>query len=185
MRAGVARFGRRAPAALWLFVVWLMLWGSIAPSVVLFGVLVSVGVVLLFRLPAISAPLRLRPVRLLVLLGYLAADLLTSAVQIGWHALRYGPSIRAAVVRVPVLSDVEPVVVLAANLCSFGPGKFVLQIDRAGGAFYIYGFPARSDAERDRMRVEVMRLQRAVIRAFAPADEVRALRSSAEEELSR
>jgi multicomponent Na+:H+ antiporter subunit E len=168
----------RLPVVVWLLAVWLMLWGSLAPAVVLFGLLLSVGVVALFRLPAIRGRLTVRPQWLLLLLGYLVMDLVTSSVEIGWHAARYGRGIRAAVIRVPLLSDVEPVIVLAANLCSFGPGKFVLQIDREGGAFYVYGFPARSPAERGRMYDEVMKLQRIVLRAFAPKDEVRALDGS-------
>lgn len=166
---------RRLPAVVWLFAVWLMLWGSLTPTIVLFGLLVSVGVVAVFRLPPIEGRLTVRPLRLLVLLGYLVVDLVTSSAEIGWQAARYGPNIRAAVIRVPLLSDVEQVIVMAANLCSFGPGKFVLQIDREGGAFYVYGFPARSDAERLRMYDEVMTMQRAVLRAVAPIEEVRAL----------
>lgn len=172
-----ATLWRRLPEVLWLLAVWLMLWGSLEPLIVLYGVVVSVAVVGFFALPLIESKPAIRPLRLTALIGYLAVDLVKSSVQIGWQAIRHGRRIRAAVIRVPLQTDAEAVIVLLANLCSFGPGKVVLQIDRRGGCFYVYGFPARDAAQRERMYDEIMLLQRAVLRAFAPADEVRALRA--------
>lgn len=166
---------RRLPAVLWLLAVWLLLWGALDPATILFGLVVSVCVVVVSRLPSVSMRLPVRPLRLLRLLAHLAVDLVFSATKTGWQAARYGPDIKAAVVRVPALSEVEFINVAVANLCSLLPGQFVLQIDREGGALFVYGFPARTAAERERIRSDMITLQRLVIRAFGPADEVRAL----------
>ena len=80
-----------------LTVVWLLLWGSITPTLVVGGLLTSVLVLMLFPFP--QAPWRwtLRPWPTLVLLAVFAADLLRASVQVAWLAVRpAAPPPRAA-----------------------------------------------------------------------------------------
>lgn len=174
---------RRWPLICWLLLVWIMLWGSLDPGTVLLGVLVAVGVVVLFPLPRLSAPIVLRPLWLVVLAGYLCYELVGSALSVGWYALRRGHRPEAAIIAVPVLSDVDHVIALAANLISLAPGKFVLQIDRDRRLFYVYALDIGSRRDAREARRAVLGLQEKVLRAFAPAGEVRAMATYRKEAL--
>ncbi|ASO22633.1 multicomponent Na+:H+ antiporter subunit E [Actinoalloteichus hoggarensis] len=165
----------RLPLILWLTVVWVLLWGTLDVATAFAGLLVAVAVVTTFPMPAIATRLRVRPLRLLHLLGWLLADLVTSALQVSWESIRYGPRTKAGIIAVPVPSDIDHVVVAAANLISLGPGKFVLQIDRSQQVFYVYAVGLRDGAHADRVRREVLELQRLVVLAIGSDEDVRAL----------
>lgn len=177
-----AKLVRRLPMVAWLLLVWVVLWGSLKLGTVLLGALVAVGVVALFRMPSLSAPIVLRPVRFLWLVAFLGYELVSSAVSVGWYALRRGGRPGAAIVAVPVLSDVDHVIALAANLISLAPGKFVLQIDRDRRLFYVYALEVETPAQLRDARRAVFNLQARVLRAFGPAAEVRALAARDETE---
>lgn len=159
----------------WLFAVWVMLWGSLSPLVVLSGLIVAVATLLLFPLPA-KTGIFVRPLHLLRLAGFLVRDLLTAALATGWEILRYGPKVRAAVVAVPVLAETDHVIVAAASLVTLTPDTFVLQIDRQGGIFYVYMLGARSDADVDRGYRQVLELQVRVADALGSREERREVR---------
>ncbi|MFB9907507.1 Na+/H+ antiporter subunit E [Allokutzneria oryzae] len=156
---------------LWLIVVWLMLWGSVDLGLVLLGAVVAAAILTLYPLPSIRFRMLARPHRLVGLGWYLVTDLVLSGVRVAWDALRYGPTVKTAVIAVPVLSDEDYVIASAANLLSLGPGKFVLQLDRRELVFYVYALGVRSDADVTRVRDEVVNLQRRVIRAFGAREE--------------
>lgn len=164
---------------IWLFVVWVLLWGKLSPVVVLFGVLVAVATLLLFPLPTRSGVFA-RPLQLLVLAGFTVWDLLTSAVATSWEVLRYGPKMSAAVFAVPILAEADHVVVVSANLVSLTPDTFVLQIDRRSGIFYVYLLGARSDRDVARAYHQVIDLQVRVLKALGGADEIGDLRERAD-----
>ncbi|SFB23325.1 multisubunit sodium/proton antiporter, MrpE subunit [Amycolatopsis marina] len=164
---------------IWLFVVWVLLWGKLSPVVVLFGVIVAVATLLLFPLPTRSGVFA-RPLRLLMLVGYTVWDLLTSAVGASWEVLRYGRKTASAVFAVPILAEADHVVVASANLVSLTPDTFVLQIDRRSGIFYVYLLGARSDGDVASAYHQVVELQVRVLRALGGADEIRDLRERAD-----
>jgi multicomponent Na+:H+ antiporter subunit E len=163
----------------WLFAVWVMLWGALSPLVVLSGVVVAVATLLLFPLPTRTG-IYVRPLYLLRLAGSMVRDLLTSAVGTGWAILRHGPRVRAAVVAVPVLAEPDHLIVVAANLVSLTPDTFVLQIDRQGGIFYVYLLGKCSDADLARGYRQVLDLQVRVADALGSREERREVRARAE-----
>jgi multicomponent Na+:H+ antiporter subunit E len=164
---------------LWLFVVWVMLWGKLSPLVMLSGVIVAVSTLLLFPLPTRSGVFA-RPLRLLRLAGFVVRDLLTSALVTGWAIVRHGPRVRAAVVAVPILSETDHLIVAAANLVSLTPDTFVLQIDGQGGVFYVYMLGKCSDADLARGYRRVLELQVRVADALGSREELREVRARAE-----
>lgn len=174
------RLLRRFSLALftWLFVVWLMLWGSAAPGTVLTGLLVAATVLLLFPLPTRSLPL-VRPVRLLILAFFVVVDVTESALRLAVEILRSGPRVRCAVVAVPSLSDVDHVVAASAGAISLTPNTFVLQIDREGGVLYVYSLGVRTKRQADRAHDQAVQLQVRVVLAIAPDEEARDVRERA------
>ncbi|WP_030104772.1 Na+/H+ antiporter subunit E, partial [Actinoalloteichus caeruleus] len=109
------------------------------------------------------------------LLWWLLADLFTSAFQVAWESISYGPRTKAGIVAVPVPADTDHVVATAANLVSLGPGKFVLQIDREQRVFYVYALGMQGEEDAAKIRREVLEMQSWVVRAIGSDEDVRAL----------
>lgn len=163
----------------WLVLVWLMLWGTVDTATIVFGVVVAVAVLLIYPPAHVRSRFFARPLRLLVLGGYLVVDLLLSALRLVWETFRWGRDIKAAIVAVPLLSDEDHVIASAANMLSLAPGRFVLQLDRAGGLCYVYALGVRSPAAADRVCDEFVDLQVRVIKTFGSADELADLPAAA------
>lgn len=155
----------RLPQLVWLTVVWVLLWGSVSVATVLGGLLVAVLVTVAFPMPAMPGHLSVRPLRLARLVAYRMADLLASSSKVSWQALRHGPRATAGIVEVPLLTDSERIIVVVANAVSLAPGEFVLQIDCERDVCYVYGLGIRNAADAERVRAQVLELQRRVVAA--------------------
>jgi len=158
------RLLRRLPLICWLTLVWILLWGTFDVGTVLFGLLVAVLVSTVFPLPPVATNIVVRPGALLRLIAYLAYDLLISTVRVTWQAVRYGPSAKAGIVAVTLLTDSDHLTAMVANAVSLAPGKFVLQVDRAHGICYVYALGVR-EGDEDAVRREVLGLEARVVRA--------------------
>lgn len=187
MRAtGVAAWRARWPQLAWLTAVWVLLWGTFSAATVLGGVLVAVLVTVLFPLPLVPEKLPVRPVQLLRLAGYLAADLVVSGLNVSWLTLRYGRRTGAGIVAVPLLTGSDRVAAAVANAVSLAPGAFVLQLDHHRGVCFVYAIGIRRGADVARVRRQVLGLQRRVLAALGTRDEIdavdRCLQRSREEQ---
>ncbi|GAB2733602.1 Na+/H+ antiporter subunit E [Salinifilum aidingensis] len=165
------RWLRRVPLVLWLTLVWLLLWGTFDLRTLVYGVLVALLVALVFPVPAIRTELVVRPVALLRLLAYLAADLLVSTVRVSWQALRYGPGTPASIVAVSMRADSDHLIAMVASGVSLAPGKFVLQIDRLNRICYVYGLGVTESTAWTVCR-DVLQLERLVVNAVGARDQV-------------
>ena len=150
----------RLPSVLWLTMVWVLLWGTFTPLSLVGGVLVAVLVMALFRQPPASGRLPVRPLRLLGLVAYLAWDLVASAVDVSWQVLRHGPRARGAIVRVPLLTESDRVVMVMANALSLTPGMMALHIDHDHGVWYVYVLGPTDAAGVERARNRTLAMQR-------------------------
>ncbi|MGH3908526.1 MAG: Na+/H+ antiporter subunit E [Pseudonocardiaceae bacterium] len=160
---------------IWLTAVWVLLWGHLSVQTLLGGLLVALLVTVALPLPPVAGHLSMRPLRLLRLAGYLAVELVVSGVEISWETLRYGPRATAGIVEVPLLTDSDYVIAALANAVSLTPGEFVLQIDRRRGVCYVYSLGVRAPADAERVRGQVLVLQRRVVAALGSPDELAAL----------
>ncbi|MEJ8279242.1 Na+/H+ antiporter subunit E [Pseudonocardia spirodelae] len=174
---GSARGGsvrRRIPQVLALALVWVLLWGSLAPATIVGGVLVGIVVTAVFPLPLLPERLPFRPWQVLRLLAFLAVDLVVSGVRVSMVTLRHGPRARSGIVGLPLCtaSDRTATVIVAA--CALSPGSFTLQIDRARGRWYVYALGLHRPGAVERVRRDMMRLQRRVVDAVgSDADRAR------------
>lgn len=165
----------RLPQLVWLTAVWVLLWGTFSVQSLVGGVLVGVLVIAAFPLPLIGQRLAIRPVRLLRLAGYLAYDLVVSSAKVSWETVRYGPRTTAGIVAVPLHTRSALVAAAVADAVSLAPGTFVLQIDRRRGMCYVYALGVRRPDDADRIRRDVLALQRRVITAVGSRAEIAAM----------
>ncbi|MGH3898124.1 MAG: Na+/H+ antiporter subunit E [Pseudonocardiaceae bacterium] len=137
--------------------------------------LVAVLVTAVFPLPLTGERLPVRPFRLLRLFGYLAYDLVVSSVNISWETLWYGPRTTAGIVAVPLHTSSALVAAAVADAVSLAPGTFVLQIDRRCGICYVYTLGMRRPDDAERVRRDLLALQRRVINALGSRAEIAAI----------
>ncbi|MCC3655603.1 Na+/H+ antiporter subunit E [Streptomyces sp. S07_1.15] len=157
------------PLFCWLLALWTVLWGSPRPAVLLSGVPLAAAVVRGFALPPLLPRVAVRPWRLVLLLGFMLADLLQSGITVAWQALRHGPRARAAVVEVPLRADTDLLIAATATLTTLTPGTLVLEIDRDRRLLYVHALPAGSPRQAERRRHEVLRAEHHVTWALARA----------------
>lgn len=165
---------RRLPMVLWLTVVWLMLWGRFDAGTVFFGLVVGVLITAVFPQPLIRTNIVVRPLRIAVLAGYLAWDLVSSTLRVTWQAVRYGPRTRAGIVAVALLTDSDHIIAMTSNAVSLAPGTFVIQIDRAHRMCFVYQLGMRPE-EADAVRRRTLWLEERVVRAVGSRTEIAAL----------
>lgn len=152
-----------------LLLLWIVLWGSVSPVVLLFGVLVATGAALLCPVPTTHLVL-IRPWRLLAFAARTAAHLIGSGATVAWEAVRHGPRTRSAVVAVPLQMDTDRLVRGAVQLTGLSPGSLVLEIDRERRVLYVHSLPVWDAAEAEKRRSEVLAAESAILRAFGNSD---------------
>lgn len=163
---GLARWWRAVTTGAWLVVVWVMLWGTWTVGTILAGVLVAVGIKVLLPLPRVDLDRRCRPVGLAVLAVHFLRDLLVSSVHVAWLAVRPGPPLPSAVVRVTLRSRSDLVLTVVAELLSLVPGSLVIEVSQAEHALVAHVLDARDPADMDHFQEQVHALERRVVRAI-------------------
>lgn len=179
--------GIRVPPSLviWLVIVWMLLWGTFDVATAVYGLIVALAVLVLFPLPSHPWNIFRRPHRLVVLVVYVGIDLFSSALRFVAESVRASGKVSAAIIAVPVLSDVDHVIASAANVVSLAPGTFVLQIDRTNGIWYVYTSGVRTPEAAHNAYDDVIDMQRIVVWAFGDHEEAAAVRRWAEEAKQR
>ncbi|MFF0114358.1 Na+/H+ antiporter subunit E [Streptomyces prasinus] len=164
-RESARRVRRHWPMILWLWLLWILLWGSVGPMVLVGGLLVAVAVVGSFSLPPILPGAVPRPLAIGRLLAGLLKDIVVSGATVAWQALRYGERTSTAIVEVPLRVDSDLLITAVAELTTIAPGTLVVEIDRRRQRLYVHALPVRDETEVDRRREAVQTLERRVERA--------------------
>ncbi|GIJ00090.1 multisubunit sodium/proton antiporter MrpE subunit [Sediminihabitans luteus] len=159
-------------AALWLMVVWVLLWGGVSVANVLAGTLVGFLLISVMALPSIDYRGRVRPVAALRLLGFFVRDLLVASVQVSFQALRFGWTPHGAVVRVPMRDTGDLYLTVTSVLTSLVPGTVIVEAHRITGTLYVHVLDLESSGGADAVRHHIHELEERVLRALASDDEL-------------
>ncbi|WP_320777972.1 Na+/H+ antiporter subunit E [Streptomyces sp. CRN 30] len=153
---------RHLPMVAWLWLLWVLLWGSAGALVMIGGLLVAVAVVLAFPLPAVLPGAVPRPVPAARLLLHLLTDLVRSGVIVARQVLRHGGRTTAAVIEIPLHADSDLMVTAVAELTSVSSGTLVVEIDRRRSRLYVHALPMADGQDITRRREEVQALERRI-----------------------
>ncbi|MDX8151977.1 Na+/H+ antiporter subunit E [Patulibacter brassicae] len=162
--------------AVWLVVLWLLLWGRFSTGLALSGIVVALVVVRLFPLQPIPVEGRIRPLAALRLWARFAWDVVVASVQVAWLAVRAaggGDPPGMAVIAVPLRTRSELLLTAVAEILGLVPGSIVVEIDRTSGILYVHLIGVDDHAAVERERERARALEARVIRAFG-SDEDRA-----------
>jgi multicomponent Na+:H+ antiporter subunit E len=157
---------RRLPALLWLWLLWILLWSTPSPLVILGGLLVALAVLATSRFPPVSRQITVRPLPLLALCARMIGNLVVSATAVGWAALRHGPRVRAAIVELPLAADSDLLVTLATLLTNVSPGSLVLEIDRHRGVLYVHVLLVAASGDVDEAHRKLLAAERQLVAAL-------------------
>ena len=170
------------PLVLWLTVVWVGLWGSLTVANLLGGLAVALLLVTVLPLTPVLDRAVVAPLAVVRFAGHFAVELVTASLQVVALALRPGLALRSAVVAVPVRGASDQLLTLLADAISLTPGTLTLEVDRPRSTLYVHVLDVGKGPDAvDRVRAEIVALERLAIRALGSA----ACRRALDEELRR
>jgi multicomponent Na+:H+ antiporter subunit G len=148
--------------AVWLFVVWIAAFGSLAPHVVASGILVASAIAYAFRKLAPRWPRGLiHPIEAWRFLTYFIGQMVVSTWDV-IVSLRLRPDeIRPAILEVPLRVRTRNEVTLLMNSVSFTPGTVALELH--GDHLYVHVLHAR---DLDAATRDVAVMEEKIIAAF-------------------
>jgi multicomponent Na+:H+ antiporter subunit E len=155
----------------WLVVLWQLLWRDVSFANIVGGLVVA-AVVTVVRpgRERLSAGHTMRPLRLVIFLGYFAWLLVVSNLVVAREIVTRRDYIRSGIVAVPLAGTAELVTTVLADAMTLTPGTLSLEVRQDPPMLYVHVLHVR-DVEG--VRRDILRLQRLVLRAIGPADALR------------
>jgi multicomponent Na+:H+ antiporter subunit E len=158
--------GLQLPVLAWLTIVWVALWGELSVFNVVAGLVVAGVVCLVFPLPRLQMHLRVRPLRVLWLVAHFLADVVIASAQVAWTTLQFHRQPRNAVIEVQLRTPSDFVLTVVAEMTSLVPGSLVVEARRSTHTLFLHVLDARDQAGVEKMRRDVLALERRVVLGF-------------------
>lgn len=152
--------------ALWMTLVWVLLWGELTIGNILGGVLVALVILMVFPLPRLTVDFTVRPWATTVLAARFFSDMVIASVHVAWLALRPGRTVRGVVVDLHLHGRNELFQTITAEMVALVPGTLVIDLHSPTGALTLHVLNINSRAEAERVRRQVLAQEARVLRAF-------------------
>jgi multicomponent Na+:H+ antiporter subunit E len=159
--------------AVWLIVLWMLLWGSVTVANLVSGILVAAAVLAFTRQPRGGTADREDAMRINPLaLGYLAVFVLYKLVEanvvLAWEILTPRNRIHTGIVAVPLRTESEAAMMVVANLITLTPGTVTIDAvtnaaDSVPPVLYVHVLHLH---DTERVRADLMHLEELCVRAF-------------------
>lgn len=153
----------------WLTVLWLVLWRDASVANVVSGVAIALVVLLVFPPRQVTGDHALRPVKLLVFIGYFAWKLVVSNLIVAREIVTPRDHVRSGIVAVPVEACSDLVITLVANAISLTPGTLTLEVRRDPPMLFVHVLHLH---DLDQVRRDIRTLQRLAVAAIGSAEAV-------------
>jgi multicomponent Na+:H+ antiporter subunit E len=162
----------RAVAAVAL--AWVLLWDRVTWGNIVNGLLVGLLVTYAFPLPSIEFQGRLRPHRVLLLIGHFLLDLVVAS----WQVMRLAFSRRSprnAVIEVQLRSRSDFYLTITGELVALVPGSVLVDARRSTSVLYLHLLDVDGEGAIEAQRAHVLEVERRVVRALGSREEIDAL----------
>lgn len=157
----------RLGMAVWLTLVWCLLWSDFSLGTIVAGVVVALTVGALLPMPAIEFSGRVHPWNTAVFLARFLWDVVVASWQVAALALRRAPLPRSAVIAVPLRSHSDLYLTLTGVFTSLVPGSVIVEAHRLTGMLYVH-FLGVGDMEGvEKARRAVLETEAGIMRAIA------------------
>ena len=145
-----------------LMALWLLAWGEISVPNLLSGAAVITVLLVAFP-PGATSRVRLKPIAVARLAGYVVVQLVSSNILMTREILRRRPTVRPGVLAHQLHSPSEYVVTLMTSIIALSPGTMTVDVDEASTTVYVH-FLFLHDVEA--ARASLGRLERLVSQAL-------------------
>jgi multicomponent Na+:H+ antiporter subunit E len=166
-----------------LVLLWMLVWGQFTLLAFLTGAALAAVVSLVFYLPAVRLSGRISPLRAAWFVVRLLVDIVIASFSLA--AVAFGPKRMqtSAVIRVPLRTRSDIVMVATAEALSLVPGSILLDVDREEGTLTLHILNVADEPAVDDVRRKVLQTERRIILAFGSRED-RARLAQAEEGVS-
>ena len=151
----------------WLLLVWIAVFSSAQPLVLLSGVVLGILVQLVFPLPLQRHLWHVRPLAFLALAIRFIWDLIVAGLQVSWLVVT-GKRHEDGIVRCPTLSGNPVYMTILAAMSSMIPGTIVVKVEPAKKVMYLHVLDLGAHGGVAGARKEVELQEKRILRALAP-----------------
>jgi multicomponent Na+:H+ antiporter subunit E len=149
-----------------LAVIWVLLWGTASPANVVSGLLI--GTLLVLIVPGLrrrrgSPQVRLRPIAIARLVGFMLVTTVRSNVELTRDVLSPASRRRTAIVGVPLPACSDEVLTLISNLLALSPGTIPIEIRWNPVVLYVHVLRLTDIGD---VRREILHLTDLTVKAF-------------------
>ena len=171
----------RIPVLLvWFVVLWESLWGRFTLANLLSGVVVSLALVLVVRLPDASlrsyGVRRIRPIRALWFVVYFLIKVVQANVVLAWEIITPGDRTEPGIIGVPLPDVSDAVVTLIANAFTLTPGSLTIEVTQDPTVVYVHVLHLH---EPEKVRAEMLHFAAIAVRAFGSDEAIAQLGAAA------
>jgi multicomponent Na+:H+ antiporter subunit E len=156
----------------WIALVWVLLWGDLHPGNILAGAVIGVAVQELLPLPRIPYSGKIRPLRLLGLVGRFFVDLIVASFHMAAVALDFRKQPKGAVIGVQTRSASDLYLTLTAQITTLVPGSVVVEAIRSNGMLYVHFIDVSFQGGVEGMRQGILETEARIMRAIASEAEL-------------
>lgn len=158
---------RRWPMAVWMTIVWVLLWGDLTIANLLTGVLISFGLLRVMPMPRVGFGGHVSVIGVVALLARLLVDIVRASINVAAHALRLGRYPQGAVIRVKLASSSDLILTLTAELTVIVPGSIVVEAHRLTGMLYVHVLDVSAPGAVEKSRQGVLDQEKWLMYALA------------------
>lgn len=151
----------------WLLAVWIAVFASVKPAVVVGGLIVAVAVQLIFPLPVNKSLWRVRIGPFLYLVVRFNWDLIVAGLNVSWLVIS-GKKHEDGIVKCEVRSDNPVYMTIVAAMTSMIPGTIVVEASRSEHALYLHVLDLEVQGGIEGVREAVLAQEKRVLFALAP-----------------
>lgn len=164
----------RWPIAIWLAIMWSLLWGAPTLTNLIAGFALAFLVLWLLPMPRVGFEGRVWIPGVVSLLTLFVWDVLVAAMHLTWYAISPLRTPHGAIIRVQLRSHSDVLLTITAQFTSLVPGSVVVEAHRLTGLVYVHVFDAEISGGIEAARATVVEQERRIMYALASDAELAA-----------
>ena len=163
------------PLLIGMMLVWGARWQDFAIGNLVFGLLISLLLVRVFRLPPIILSGRFNIWRAVVFVGAFLRDVTLASFEVMFLAVFRGPRTKSAVITVMLRTESDLLVTFVGHVLTLVPGSYVVEVDRRSSTLYLHVLNVNDQADVEKARATVLLIEERLIRMMGTTEELAAL----------
>ena len=163
------------PLLIGMTLVWGALWQDFAVGNLVFGLLISLLLVRVFRLPPIILSGRFNIWRAVVFILVFLRDITRASFEVMFLAIFRGPRTTSAVITVTLRTESDLLATFVGHVLTLVPGSYVVEVDRRSSTLYLHVLNVNDQAGVEKARAAVLLIEERLIRMMGTKEELAAL----------